>query len=110
MSVEFLTSIIPMLFRGLKLTMLIAVVGILLGFVMGSISGYALQCKNKVARTIANIYIWIIRVTFYHFRRRYHETDTELCGTYLQHPSGIHSMCSFLSDLIVCADDPAEGC
>lgn len=63
MSVEFLTSIIPMLFRGLKLTMLIAVVGILLGFVLGSVSGYALQCKNKVARTIANIYIWIIRGT-----------------------------------------------
>lgn len=63
MSIEFLSSIIPMLFRGLKLTMLIAVVGILLGFVLGSISGYALQCKNKVARTIANIYIWIIRGT-----------------------------------------------
>lgn len=63
MSVEFLTSIIPMLFRGLKLTMLIVVVGILLGFVLGSISGYALQCKNKVARTIANVYIWIIRGT-----------------------------------------------
>lgn len=52
-----------MLFRGLKLTMLIAIVGILLGFVLGSISGYALQCKNKVARTIANVYIWIIRGT-----------------------------------------------
>lgn len=63
MSVEFLMSIVPMLFRGLKLTMLIAVVGILLGFVLGSVSGYALQCKNKVARTIANIYIWIIRGT-----------------------------------------------
>ena len=63
MSIEFLSSIIPMLFRGLKLTMLIAVVGILLGFVLGSISGYALQCKNKVARTIANVYIWIIRGT-----------------------------------------------
>lgn len=63
MSIEFLSSIIPMLFRGLKLTMLIAVVGILLGFVLGSISGYALQCKNMVARTIANVYIWIIRGT-----------------------------------------------
>ena len=63
MSVEFLASIIPMLFRGLKLTMLIAVVGILLGFLLGSVSGYALQCKNKVARTIANVYIWIIRGT-----------------------------------------------
>ena len=63
MSVEFLTSIVPMLFRGLKLTMLIAVIGIFLGFLLGSVSGYALQCKNKVARTIANIYIWIIRGT-----------------------------------------------
>ena len=63
MSLEFLSSIVPMLFRGLKLTMLIAVVGILLGFVLGSVSGYALQCKNKVARTIANVYIWIIRGT-----------------------------------------------
>lgn len=63
MSIEFLSSILPMLFRGLKLTMLIAVVGILLGFVLGSISGYALQCKNKAARTIANVYIWIIRGT-----------------------------------------------
>ena len=63
MSLEFLSSIVPMLFRGLKLTMLIAVVGILLGFVLGSVSGYALQCKNKVARMIANVYIWIIRGT-----------------------------------------------
>ena len=52
MSVEFLSSILPMLFRGLKLTMLIAVVGILLGFVLGSISGYALQCKNQVASSV----------------------------------------------------------
>ncbi|MGN0142468.1 MAG: amino acid ABC transporter permease [Roseburia sp.] len=63
MSIEFLSTIVPMLFRGLKVTMQIAVVGILLGFVLGSISGYALQCKNKLARGIANIYIWIIRGT-----------------------------------------------
>lgn len=63
MSMEFLSVIIPMLFRGLKVTMEIAIIGILLGFLLGCLSGYALQSKNKIARGIANIYIWIIRGT-----------------------------------------------
>lgn len=63
MSIEFLSIILPMLFRGLKVTMEVAVIGILLGFVLGSITGYALQCSNKIAAGIANIYIWIIRGT-----------------------------------------------
>ena len=52
-----------MLFRGLKITMEIAVIGILLGFILGSLCGYALQCQNKLFKGIANIYIWIIRGT-----------------------------------------------
>ena len=63
MSSEFLATIMPMLFRGLGVTMQIAIVGILLGFCLGSVSGYALQSKNKIARGIANLYIWIIRGT-----------------------------------------------
>lgn len=63
MSMEFLSMIVPMLFRGLQITMKIAIIGILLGFVLGSLTGYALQCKNKIARGIANIYIWVIRGT-----------------------------------------------
>lgn len=63
MSIDFLSTIIPMLFRGLKVTMQVAVVGIALGFILGAVCGYALQCQNKVARSIANIYIWIIRGT-----------------------------------------------
>lgn len=63
MSIEFLSAIMPMLFRGLKVTMQIAIIGILLGFVLGSVTGYALQSNNKVARGIANVYIWIIRGT-----------------------------------------------
>ncbi len=43
--------------------MRIAIVGILLGFVLGALTGYALQSKNKVAKTIAGVYIWIIRGT-----------------------------------------------
>lgn len=63
MSIEFLSTIMPMLFRGLKITMEIAIIGILLGFLLGCLSGYALQSRNKIARGIANIYIWIIRGT-----------------------------------------------
>jgi glutamine transport system permease protein len=63
MSVEFLAAILPMLFRGLQVTMQIAVVGIVLGFILGAISGYALQSQNRIARGIANLYIWIIRGT-----------------------------------------------
>lgn len=56
-------TLVPMLMGGLRLTVLIALVGILCGFVIGSIAGYALQSKNKVARTIAFVYIWLIRGT-----------------------------------------------
>ncbi len=63
MSVEFLSTIGPMLFRGLKVTMYIALVGIFLGFILGAITGYALQSKNKIAKGIANVYIWIMRGT-----------------------------------------------
>lgn len=60
---EFLKVLLPMLFRGLKVTLLISIMGILFGFIIGSISGYALHGKNKVARFVANAYIWIIRGT-----------------------------------------------
>lgn len=63
MDFSFLTILLPMLFRGLKLTILIAVLGILFGFVLGALTGFALSCKNKVLRSIANIYVWIIRGT-----------------------------------------------
>jgi len=60
---DFLFVLLPMIFGGLKYTLLIAVVEIILGFIIGSLSGYALQSKNKVAKTVANIYIWLIRGT-----------------------------------------------
>lgn len=63
MSGDFLSMIIPMLFQGLLVTMKIAGIGIVLGFILGALSGYALQCENIVAKGIANIYIWIIRGT-----------------------------------------------
>ncbi|MBP3925785.1 MAG: amino acid ABC transporter permease [Clostridium sp.] len=63
MDLSFLKVLLPMLFRGLKVTLMIAVAGISLGFVIGCISGYALQSKNRPAKFIANVYIWIIRGT-----------------------------------------------
>ncbi len=55
MNAELFAAIGPML--------RIAIIGILLGFLLGSLSGYALQSRNKVALTVANIYVWIIRGT-----------------------------------------------
>lgn len=60
---QFLSAIVPMLFRGLKLTMEISVIGILLGFILGAITGYALQSSNRIAKKVAGVYIWIIRGT-----------------------------------------------
>lgn len=50
MNADVFNAVMPMLFRGLKVTMEIAVIGILLGFILGSLSGYALQSKSKVAK------------------------------------------------------------
>ena len=61
MKLDFLEILLPMLFKGLKWTMIIAVLGILFGFIIGALAGFALQSKNKVAKGIANVYIWIVR-------------------------------------------------
>lgn len=63
MNMEFFKVILPMLFDGLKLTLLIAVVGIAIGTMVGSVCGYLLQSKFKLGKMIAEIYIWIIRAT-----------------------------------------------
>lgn len=63
MDLQLLEAILPMLFRGLKFTMEISILGILLGFILGALSGYALQSTNLIAKKIAGIYIWIIRGT-----------------------------------------------
>lgn len=60
---DILHTLLPMLFTGLELTLLIAVVGIVFGFLIGSLTGYALQAHNKAARGVAGVYIWIIRGT-----------------------------------------------
>ena len=52
-----------MLFRGLKVTIYVAVAGILLGTLLGTITGFALQTRSRIARGIAGVYIWIIRAT-----------------------------------------------
>jgi glutamine transport system permease protein len=63
MDLSFLKVLLPMLITGFKVTLEISIFGILFGFILGGISGFALQCKNKAAKTIANVYIWIIRST-----------------------------------------------
>jgi His/Glu/Gln/Arg/opine family amino acid ABC transporter permease subunit len=57
---KILESLVPILLSGLNLTLLIAFFGIVIGFAIGSLTGYALQSGNKIGRSIANCYIWVI--------------------------------------------------
>jgi len=63
MSTALLKVLIPMLLSGLKFTIQIAILGIIFGFFIGSITGYVLQWKSKLLKFIAGVYIWIIRGT-----------------------------------------------
>lgn len=63
MSASLLKVLMPMLFTGLKYTIQIALLGIIFGFFIGSITGFVLQWKSKVLKFIAGVYIWIIRGT-----------------------------------------------
>lgn len=63
MSIELIKTILPMLLQGLRLTLLIAIVGILIGTVIGSLCGYILQTEHTILKKIAGIYIWVIRAT-----------------------------------------------
>ena len=55
MDMIFLNVLLPMMFEGLKLTILIAVVGITIGFLIGSLCGYLLQSKYKIGKAIAEV-------------------------------------------------------
>ncbi|MBP3489799.1 MAG: amino acid ABC transporter permease [Roseburia sp.] len=60
---SYTISVIPTLLKGLKMTMLIAVLGILLGFAIGLLVGLARSGKNKIIYRIAGVYVAIIRGT-----------------------------------------------
>ena len=63
MNKQLIEAMLPLLLNGLKYTILIASIGIVLGFIIGSLTGFALQSKKKVLRAISYFYIWIIRGT-----------------------------------------------
>ncbi|AND83553.1 ABC transporter permease subunit [Clostridium tyrobutyricum] len=63
MDLSFLNVLMPMLLKGLKITLEISLLGILFGFLLGGFSGFVLGCRNKAAKFIINIYLWIIRGT-----------------------------------------------
>jgi His/Glu/Gln/Arg/opine family amino acid ABC transporter permease subunit len=63
MDMEFFETIIPMLLSGIQVTFYIAVIGILIGLIIGGMCGFILQTKCKPLKLVADIYIWIIRAT-----------------------------------------------
>lgn len=56
-------KVIPTLMLGLKYTLLISVLGILLGFALGMLTGLARSGKKGVLNGIAGVYVGIIRGT-----------------------------------------------
>ena len=53
----------PQLMTGLYYTLLISVLGLLLGFILGAIFGFGRVAKNKIIYGIATVYIEVIRGT-----------------------------------------------
>ena len=63
LDISLITAMFPLLLKGLKYNILIALIGIVFGFIIGCFAGFALQCKNKFLKAISYFYIWIIRGT-----------------------------------------------
>lgn len=53
----------PLLVEGLRLTIFITLAGLAFGFVLGALGGLAKTGTNKLANTVANIYVEFIRGT-----------------------------------------------
>src|SRR5699024_12621892 len=60
---EYIIGVIPDLIQGIKLTFLITIVGVLIGFVIGTLVGIGRLANNKFISWICIIYIVIIRGT-----------------------------------------------
>lgn len=60
---EHLINVLPYLWTGLKLTFFITVVGVAIGFVIGTFAGLGRLSNSKVIYGISSIYIEIIRGT-----------------------------------------------
>lgn len=56
-------KVIPELLKGMKMTMFIAVLGILLGFVIGLLAGLVRSGKHRILQRITGIYVAVIRGT-----------------------------------------------
>lgn len=63
MNKSLITAMMPLLFKGLRYTILIALVGIMCGLFIGCLVGYALQCRHRILRIVSYFYIWLIRGT-----------------------------------------------
>lgn len=60
---KYAIDAIPILLEGVKFTILIAVIGILLGFILGIFVGIGRLSKNKLLYGVSTIYVEVIRGT-----------------------------------------------
>lgn len=61
--VKVLKEATPLLLEGLKVTVLISVLAILIGFVVGLLVCFMGRAKNIIPRGIAAVYVWCVRGT-----------------------------------------------
>jgi glutamine transport system permease protein len=60
---EHIEGVFPYLVKGIQLTLLITIIGVLIGFVIGAFAGIGRLSKNKFINTISTVYVEIIRGT-----------------------------------------------
>ncbi len=56
-------GLMPELVQALGMTLILAAVSLVFGFVLGSMGGYALQSNMKPLKIAANAYVWLFRCT-----------------------------------------------
>lgn len=61
--ISYVWQAMPDLLQGLKLTLLISIIGLVFGFIIGVIAGVARAVGGKISSNIALVYIELIRGT-----------------------------------------------
>ena len=58
---DIIRSAIPVLLKGLKVTMLVSIIGIPLGILAGTLFAYMAESKQRIAQIITKIYVELVR-------------------------------------------------
>lgn len=63
MNMEYIIGVMPYLVKGIQLTFIITIVGVFIGFIIGTFAGIGRLSKSKVIFWISTVYVEVIRGT-----------------------------------------------